>query len=69
MEIKDKRLLDRMDLQHQKKYNEKISKLVPNAADKFEDLEIIHEPINLLEKIKSRKKRGGESNCIIRTEQ
>ena len=60
MEIKDKRLLDRMDLQQQQKYNEKIVKLATNAADKFEDLEINHEPINLLKKIRARKKSRKE---------
>lgn len=54
-EIKDKRLVNRMDMVQQEKYLEKIDKVVPDASDKFEELEVTHEPIDLLNKIKSRK--------------
>jgi hypothetical protein len=58
LEIKDKRLVNRMDMVQQQKYLEKIGKVVPDASDKFEELEVTHEPIGLLNKIKSRKIDG-----------
>jgi hypothetical protein len=54
MEIKDKRLVDRMDTGEQKRYLQGISKQIPDASDKFDELEIQHEPIQLLQKLKDR---------------
>ena len=58
MEAKDKRLIVKMDLLQQQKYFEKMDKHVLDAADKFEESEITHEPINLLNRIKSKKIKG-----------
>lgn len=52
MKITDKRLIDRMDLDQQAEFFNKLLKTVPNAANKYEEIEVSHDPINLLEKIK-----------------
>ena len=54
MDMMDKRLVERMDINEQKRYFQEISKHVPDAADKYEEIEIEHEPINLLAKLNDR---------------
>jgi len=54
MELRDKRLLNIIDTENQSKYLEGLNNSVPDAAKKYEKIEVIHEPINLLNKIKSR---------------
>ena len=54
MELKDKRLMNKSYTVNQDKYLECLNDLIPDAADKYEEVETIHEPINLLNKIKSR---------------
>jgi hypothetical protein len=52
MEIKDKRLIKRMDLDCQAKSNKELIKIIPDSKEKMEEFELVHEPINLLNKIK-----------------
>jgi len=54
MELKDKRLLNLVDTENQNKYLEGVNSSVPDADKKYEEIEVIHEPINLLHKIKTR---------------
>lgn len=54
MDLKDKRLVERMDTTEQEKYYHEISKHIPDAGDKYEEIEIEHEPINLLAKLKDK---------------
>jgi len=55
MEAYDKRLLEKMDKTEQKRKIEENLKDVPDASDKYEEIRITHEPILLLEKIRSKK--------------
>jgi len=55
MELKDKRLMNKSYTVNQDKYLEGLNDLIPDAVDKYEEVETIHEPINLLNKIKSRR--------------
>ena len=54
MEIKDKRLLDKMNVVEREKYLKDIYKSIPDADDKYDELEVTHEEINLLQKIKNK---------------
>ena len=52
MDLKDKRLIDQMDLDEQGKYTKDLNQTLPDAQDKFEACEVVHNPINLLKKLK-----------------
>jgi hypothetical protein len=65
MEIKDTRLINRMDIEHQEEYIEKIQKSIPNNKDKYEEVEISHEPINLLQKIKTKRDEELEPPVLL----
>ena len=54
MDVKDKRLVERMNIVEQEKYNKGALKQIPDATDKYEVIEIEHEPINLLKKLKDK---------------
>ncbi len=52
MDLKDKRLIDQMDLDEQAKYTKDLNQILSDAQDKFEACEVVHNPINLLKKLK-----------------
>jgi hypothetical protein len=54
MDIKDKRLIEHMELAEQEKYVKDISGLLPDGQNKLEECEIIHKPINLLKRLKQK---------------
>lgn len=54
--IIDKRFLNRLDQYEQQRYLDQIHKKVPDVSDKFDTIEHVHESINLLERIRNRKK-------------
>jgi len=54
MKTIDKRLLKRIENTTQDKHLKEILKSIDDSSSKFDIVEITHEPINLLQKIKSR---------------
>ncbi len=61
MEIKDKRLVDRMNVVEQEKYYKELSRIIPDAQDCYEEIEIDHDPICLLKKTTSKISENPES--------
>ena len=55
MEMKDKRLVEKLDDVNLDNYLKDISKTIPDASDKYDTIEIEHEPIQLLDKIRTKK--------------
>ena len=55
MEIKDKRLVNKLTKHEQAAYEEDIATDMPDAENLFEEITIDHEPIELLERITSKK--------------
>ncbi len=56
MDMIDKRILNKKQLSEQEDYLESIVKKTPDASDKYEELDMNYEPINLLQRIKAKKK-------------
>lgn len=54
MDIKDKRLVEHMELVEQEKYLKDVSGLLPDGQNKLEECEITLKPINLLKRIKQK---------------
>ncbi|MEI6126385.1 MAG: hypothetical protein WCQ99_07515 [Pseudomonadota bacterium] len=54
MKIQDKRLLNRIETAQQEKFIKELTRHTPDARDKYDSVEIAHEPINLLQKLKGR---------------
>jgi len=54
MEVRDKRLVERWNTVEQEKYNKEMLKHIPDATEKYEEIEIEHETINLLKKLKDK---------------
>lgn len=50
MQTKDKRFVNRMDRHEQEKYLSSIGRIIPDARDKCDHIEISLEPIRLLTK-------------------
>ena len=59
MDQKDKRLIDKSDSHEQQTYLNSVKNKIEDASDKFEKIEIEHEPIGLIERISS--KHAGET--------
>ena len=54
METKDKRLLDKVNVVEREKQLKEIYSSIPDAVDKYDEIEVTHEEINLLQKIKNK---------------
>ena len=54
MDIKDKRLVEHMELAEQEKYVKDVSGLLPDGQNKLEECEITLKPINLLKRLKQK---------------
>jgi len=54
MDIKDKRLVEHMELVEQEKYIKDIFGLLPDGQNKLEECEITHKTINLIKRIKQK---------------
>jgi|GEM_PF-2835504 hypothetical protein len=55
MTMYDKRLLNRLDQAQQEKYLKELAKQLPDKRDKYEAVDIYHEPLKLLQKRKTLK--------------
>ncbi len=53
MEIQDKRILQQKPLSEQESYIKKLPKSTPNADNKYEHIDVDHEPIGLINKLKN----------------
>lgn len=60
MDLKDKRLVNQMDIEDQNKYMKNIADTIPDCKDKFEEFEVAHSPINLFKKIKRKQLDEGQ---------
>ena len=56
MEMQDKRLIDKLPTNEHAQVEAEILAVTPDAADKFEEIELDHEPIQLLQKLAQRKR-------------
>jgi hypothetical protein len=54
MDIKDKRLIERMEPEEQDKYIRDISGRLPDVQHKLEEYEITHKQINLLKRLRQK---------------
>jgi hypothetical protein len=54
MAITDKRLIDKMTPAEKEKYLNEIENSIPIADEKFEECEVGHEPVDLLNKIQGK---------------
>jgi hypothetical protein len=52
MDIKDKRLIERMEPAEQEKYIKDISGRLPDVQHKYEECEITHRQINLIKRLR-----------------
>ena len=53
-ELQDKRLLNRLETAQQDKFIKELTRHISDSADKYENVDITHEPINLVQKLKGR---------------
>ena len=58
--IKDKRLQNKLNQVELNEYLTTIDKSIPDISDKAETIEIEHDPIELLERIQSKKQAAAE---------
>lgn len=61
MNTHDKRLFNRIEQNQQDKYLKELLKNAPDAQDKYDTVEVTHEPIQLLLKRSSRKSAAAGS--------
>ena len=61
MDVIDKRLVERMNTNERDAYLQKVPKNVSDLSDQYEEFEISHDPIHLLQKVKAKKNETGES--------